>query len=217
MDEHSRNTNSTRNSNNSKNSNKATKANNKKIKFKPNASTVSKKENAKWVTFIVLLTFFLSATLSNISSTILESAGLAISFLILLIIIIIGIIFDIIGIAITTAEEAPFHSMASRKLYGAKQAIKLIRSANKASTICNDIIGDICGVISGAASSYIIITISKTASLTTAAVAGFSLTGLVAAATIGGKAIGKTFALKYNNYITYKVAIVLSVLSGRKS
>ena len=139
------------------------------------------KKGKRQVGYIHRLTnFFLSATLSNISSTILESAGLASSFLILLIIIIIGIIFDIIGIAITTAEEAPFHSMASRKLYGAKQAIKLIRSANKASTICNDVIGDICGVISGAASSYIIITISKTASLTTAAVAGFSLTGLVA-------------------------------------
>ena len=135
--------------------------NGKKIKFKTNSIVGSKKENTQWIIFIIFLTFFLSATISVISSTLLENVGIIISFLILLIIIIIGIVFDIIGIAITTAEEAPFHSMASRKLYGAKQAIKLIRNANKASTICNDVIGDICGVISGAASSYIIITISK--------------------------------------------------------
>jgi CBS domain containing-hemolysin-like protein len=189
--------------------------NGKKVKFKTN-SIRSKKENTQWVIFIVLVTFFLSATLSIISSTVLENVGLLISFLLLLIIIIIGIVFDIIGIAITTAEEAPFHSMASRKLYGAKQAIKLIRNANKASTICNDVIGDICGVISGAASSYIIITISKTASLTTSTVIGFTLTGLVAAATIGGKAIGKTFALRYSNYITYKVGIALNFVSKKK-
>ncbi|NLI58459.1 MAG: Mg2+ and Co2+ transporter CorB [Clostridium sp.] len=190
--------------------------NGKKIKFKTNSIVGSKKENTQWIIFIIFLTFFLSATISVISSTLLENVGIIISFLILLIIIIIGIVFDIIGIAITTAEEAPFHSMASRKLYGAKQAIKLIRNANKASTICNDVIGDICGVISGAASSYIIITISKTANLTTSTIVGFSLTGLVAAATIGGKAIGKTFALKYNNYITYKVGIALNFVSKKK-
>lgn len=190
--------------------------NGKKIKFKTNSIVGSKKENTQWIIFIIFLTFFLSATISVISSTLLENVGIIISFLILLIIIIIGIVFDIIGIAITTAEEAPFHSMASRKLYGAKQAIKLIRNANKASTICNDVIGDICGVISGAASSYIIITISKTASLTTSTVIGFTLTGLVAAATIGGKAIGKTFALRYSNYITYKVGIALNFVSKKK-
>lgn len=190
--------------------------NGKKIKFKPNPLTVSKKENTRWVIFIILLTFFLSATISVISSTLLENVGIFVSFLILLFIIIVGIIFDIIGVAITTADEAPFHSMASRKLYGAKQAIKLVRNANKASTICNDVIGDICGVISGAASSYIIITISRTANLTTSTFVGFTLTGLVAASTIGGKAIGKTFALKYSNYITYKVAIALNFVSKKK-
>lgn len=188
----------------------------KKIKFKTNLIG-SKKENTRWVIFITLTTFFLTSIFSFTSSTLLENTGVIISFLTLLIIIIIGVIFDIIGIAITAAEEAPFHSMASRKLYGAKQAIKLIRNANKVSTICNDVIGDICGIISGAASGFIIITISKTATLTISTIVGLSLTGFVAAFTIGGKAIGKTIAIKHSNYLAHKVGIVLSIITKKNN
>ena len=71
-----------------------------------------------------------------------------------------SIFFDIIGIAATAAEEVPFHSMASKKQDGAKWAIILIRNADRVSSFCNDIIGDICGVLSGAVSTYIIIYLS---------------------------------------------------------
>ncbi|WDC83794.1 hypothetical protein PL321_14940 [Caloramator sp. mosi_1] len=77
-------------------------------------------------------------------------------FFVLISIIFVGIIFDIIGVAVTAAEEAPFHSLASRKVKGAKTAVKLIRNADKVSNFCNDVIGDICGVVSGAAGAIII-------------------------------------------------------------
>ena len=121
-------------------------ANGKKVKFKKN-NIGSKEENKRWVLFIITLTFFLSSSLSVISSVLLEDVSLFFSILIVLIIVIIGIVFDIIGIAVTAADESPFHAMASRKFYGAKQAIKLI-NANKVSSVCNDVVGDICGVIS---------------------------------------------------------------------
>jgi len=186
----------------------------RKVKFKTN-SVGSRKENLKWVIFVTLFTFVVSSSLSIMSSTLLEDKNIFISFLIVLIIILIGIIFDIIGIAVTAAEEAPFHAMASRKMYGAKNAIKLMRNANKVSSICNDVVGDICGVISGAASGFIVIKIAATADGTVQTLASVGITGTVAALTIGGKAIGKTIAMEKSNYIVYKVAVILMFLTGR--
>lgn len=190
-------------------------ANDRKVKFRANV-VGSKKENFKWVVFVTILTFVLSSSLSIISSTLLEDAYIYISFLIVLVIILIGIVFDIIGIAVTAADEAPFHAMASRKLYGAKQAIKLIRNANKVSSICNDVVGDICGVISGAASGFIVVKIALTAG-SAQTLASIGITGTVASLTIGGKAIGKTVAIEKSNYIVYKVAVILKFLLGRIS
>jgi len=186
----------------------------RKVKFKTN-SVGSRKENLKWVIFVTLFTFVVSSSLSIMSSTLLEDKNIFISFLIVLIIILIGIIFDIIGIAVTAAEEAPFHAMASRKMYGAKNAIKLMRNANKVSSTCNDVVGDICGVISGAASGFIVIKIAATADGTVQTLASVGITGTVAALTIGGKAIGKTIAMEKSNYIVYKVAVILMFLTGR--
>lgn len=186
----------------------------RKVKFKTN-SVGSRKENLKWVIFVTLFTFVVSSSLSIMSSTLLEDKNIFISFLIVLIIILIGIIFDIIGIAVTAAEEEPFHAMASRKMYGAKNAIKLMRNANKVSSICNDVVGDICGVISGAASGFIVIKIAATADGTVQTLASVGITGTVAALTIGGKAIGKTIAMEKSNYIVYKVAVILMFLTGR--
>jgi hypothetical protein len=189
-------------------------ANERKVKFRANV-VGSKEENLRWVIFVTLLTFVLSSSMSVLSSTLLEDAHIYISFLIVLFIILIGIIFDIIGIAVTAADESPFHAMASRKVYGAKQAIKLIRNANKVSSICNDVVGDICGVISGAASGYIVIKVAMAAGSAVNTLASIGITGTVASLTIGGKAIGKTVAIAKSNYIVYKVAVILKFFDRR--
>ena len=41
----------------------------------------------------------------------------------------IGIIFDIIGVAVTVADENEFHAKATKKVEGAKTSIKLINLA----------------------------------------------------------------------------------------
>ena len=135
--------------------------NGRKIKFRRNIMG-NKKENPRWIVIIILLTFFLSSSLSVASSILLKDINLFISILLVILIVLIGIVFDVIGIAVTAADEAPFHAMASRKLYGAKQSIKLIRNANKVSSVCNDVVGDICGVISGTSSALIVVKIART-------------------------------------------------------
>ena len=96
----------------------------KKAKFKKNLLG-TKKNDTRWIFFIIILSFVLSVFFLFISNLILEDVSSIVAVFVVLFIVLIGIVFDIIGIAVTAADEAPFHAMASRKYYGAKKSIKL--------------------------------------------------------------------------------------------
>ena len=185
----------------------------KKVKFKQSPVSGSKKSNTIWTLTITVVSFFISTILTIASSNVLKEADIITAFLVIFLIILVNIIFDIIGTAVTAADETPFHAMASRKLYAAKQSIKLIRNADKVSNVCNDVVGDICGIISGAAGAYIVIRIvgNKEAITFTELV----VTGLITAFTVGGKALGKTIAISNSNYIIYKVSVILKFILDR--
>ncbi len=191
-------------------------ADERKVKFKSKTIS-SKKETRVWTLLITVVTFFISIFMSFFSNETIRYASTIVSFLIVFGIIIINILFDLIGTAATAADEAPFHSMASRKLYGAKHAIRLIRNADKVSNFCNDVVGDICGVISGTAAAYIVYKFSGGGSQAENSVFGLSITAMVASLTVGGKALGKAIALQNSNFIIYKVAIVTNFMFGRFS
>ena len=169
-------------------------------------SSSSKKERNKtirWVVTIFLTTIFVSSVISFVSDEIMASSTMAVAFLILLAIVFLGIVFDIIGVAVTSADEKPFHSMASRKVSGAQEAIKLIRNAERVSSICNDVVGDICGVVSGSASATIAAQILQNFSFSFPQIVSLMMSALVAGLTVGGKAIGKTFAIGSCTKIIY--------------
>ena len=113
------------------------------------------KPDWKWITMIFGTTVGISATMSLVSGELLSKGGMAVSFIVLLAIVMIGIVFDILGVAVTAAGEKSFHSMAAKKVPEAIVAIKLLRRAERVSSFCNDVVGDICGVISGSASAVI--------------------------------------------------------------
>ena len=172
-----------------------------------------------WVFFIWVFTFLTAALLTLAMSNFMSGANVIIASAILIGIIMINIFSDIIGTAITAAEVTPFNSMAARKVYGAKTAIMLIKNADKVSNLCNDVVGDICGIISGAACTYIIIMIGalvgqgEGGSLYMEALLG----GFVGALTVGGKSLGKKVAINNSNSVIYKVAVVLSVFKKKQS
>ena len=183
----------------------------RKVKFKQNVIG-TRKENVRWVFIITIVSFITSAVLSAASSNILKGVGITPALLIVLGIILINILFDIIGTATTAADETPFHAMASRKMYGAKKAIRLIRNADKVSNLCNDVVGDICGVISGSASAIIIVLfVTENKGIN---IIDLVITGAVASLTVGGKALGKIIALRNCNYIVYRVGVVIQFVTG---
>lgn len=162
-----------------------------------------------WVLTIFSATVLISGVISLISEEIMAGAGTIVAFMILLLIVLIGIVFDIIGVAVTSADDKPFHSMAARKVPGAKEAIHLLRNAERVSSICNDVIGDICGVVSGAASATIAVQILSRFEFSWPRVVSLVMSALVAGMTVGGKAIGKTFAINSSTTIVYYVGRIL--------
>ena len=164
----------------------------------------------RWLAAIFGMTVAISGAFSFISGELLQESGIAVSFIVLLLIILIGILFDVIGISVAAANEQPFHSMASRKVPEAKYALRLLRKADRVSTFCNDVIGDICGIVSGTAAAAIAANaISASGGANELLVANLILSATIAGLTVGGKAIGKTFAINNCTVIVYRVAAVL--------
>ena len=174
-----------------------------------------KKERIKtirWVVTIFFITIFVSGTISLVSDEIMDGSSIGVAFLILMCIVLLGIAFDIIGVAVTSADEKPFHSMASRKVPGAQEAIRLLRNAERVSSICNDVVGDICGVVSGSASATIAAQILKNFEFTWPRLITLLMSALVAGLTVGGKAIGKTFAINSCTEIVHMVGRMIYAL-----
>ena len=159
----------------------------------------------KWVITIFFVTILISGAISLVSDEVMANSSVAVAFGILLAIIFLGIVFDIIGMAVATADEKPFHSMASRKVPGAHEAIRLLRNAERVSSICNDVVGDICGVVSGSASATIAALILAGTDLDWPRGISLAMSALVAGLTVGGKAIGKTIAVNSCTKIVHMV------------
>ncbi len=191
----------------------------KKQEEKPRSERKNKSKstrNGSWVVRVFLLSVSLSALLSFLSEIVLQETGFIIAVLVMMCFVGLGIVFDIIGVAVTAADTKPFYSMASHRTKGAKEAIWLINNANKVSSICNDVVGDICGIVSGTTGAVIVLEIQQKFGLR-ALFVSIAVTALISGLTIGGKAIGKEIAMKKSKKVVYFVAKLLPVFHiGRK-
>ena len=178
-------------------------------KTDPEALKRERLKTIKWVVTIFFVTIVISGMISLISDEVMANSSVAVAFVILLAIIFLGIIFDIIGMAVATADEKPFHSMAARKVPGAHEAIRLLRNAERVSSICNDVVGDICGVVSGSASATIAALILTNVDIGWPRAISLIMSALVAGLTVGGKAIGKTVAVNSCTSIVHTVGRVI--------
>ena len=188
----------------------------KTSEFKNLLEVTKKKEKVKketvnwgWIRTILIMSFTISFGLSFVAQSTIPNLNLFFGVIVTLLFIGIGIMFDIVGVSVTGADEAVFHSMNSRKVKGAGVAVRFKKNADKVSSFCCDVIGDICGIISGAAGTTIALQLSKVTSIdilwTSLLVAA-----IIASLTIGGKAIGKSFAINKSDIILYSFAKIVS-------
>ena len=186
-------------------------------KTDPEAIKREQIKKIRWVVTIFLVTIFISGIISLVSDQVMANSTIAGAFLILLTIVFLGIVFDMVGMAVAAADEKPFHSMASRKVPGAREAIRLLRNAERVSSICNDVVGDICGVVSGSASATIAALVLTNAELSWPKGLSLLLSSLVAGLTVGGKAVGKYFAVNSCTEIVHLVGRILYAFNGLSS
>ena len=168
----------------------------------------------RWAGTVFCMAIVLSAALSLASEAMLDGADIAFALAILCIFIGIGIVFDVLGVAVTAADAKPFHSMAAHKEKGAKEALMLLRNASHVSSVCNDVVGDICGIVSGTTGAVIVVQLQHALNSRNVLISVL-FTALISGLTIGGKAIGKTFAMTKSTKVVYLAGRFLHLFHRR--
>ena len=174
-----------------------------------------KKEKNYIVLKMFLITLIVSTGVSLISELFLSDLGIGLSTVVLIVLILIGIVFDIIGTAFASCEQTPFIAMSSRKIKKAVHALKLLKKADIVANVCNDVIGDVCGIVSGAAGAAIVAKILMKAKSASELALGIGMSGIVAALTVAGKAMGKGYAMKNNVRIVEAIGGIMCFFSGK--
>lgn len=165
-----------------------------------------------------LWTLVLSAALSFSSGALAGTVNIGFSIVVLLAIISAGILFDIIGTAATAASEAPINAMAANRVYGAPEALSVVRNAPSVANFCNDFVGDICGTVSGAVGATIALSAALTPGTLLSKFASTAAIAMISAVTVAGKAAGKQFAIESANSVMLAVGRAIATfrrLTGR--
>jgi len=168
------------------------------------------KTNFRWIAKIVLMSVLVSMSFTLLSTEMLGRAGYIAAFAVLAAVIMLGIVFDVIGIAVTVASEAPLHSMAAHKERGAAESLGLKKNADRVSSFCNDVIGDVLGIFSGATAALITARLLNTLG-TESIFLQLLIPGSVTGLTIGGKALSKSLAFNNSTAIVLRVGKLINL------
>lgn len=180
---------------------------------------LNKQKNKKtwlWSLIVLIMAIALSFSFSVLSELVLDNSVLVVAIIVIFVFIAISIMTDMIGLAVASSNIEHFNAMATRKVKGSKQAIALARNADRVSSILNDVIGDVCGILSGAAGASIVakIIVDNQASWASILIP-FLIAAIIAGLTIFGKAIFKSVAIKHANKITLKFAKLLNIFTRK--
>ncbi len=173
------------------------------------------KNKTKWILTVFILSFILSVIFSAVSTAMTENFPTIVLVFVILLVIGIGILFDMIGVAVLTCQESNLHAKAAKKMKGAKQAIALIKNSTKVSSVCNDVIGDICGIVSGSLGAALTLDIAGVIDVSTV-VLTVIITAAISSLTVGFKAVFKDVAEKNSDAIVYTAGKVLSIFKKEK-
>ena len=188
-----------------------------KEKTKKVKKTSKFKEYWRWPLIVLLTALCLSLSFGVASQYALSGAGIAVSIIVIVVFIIITILTDMIGVAVTVANLQPFRAMASKKVRGAKESIKLIKNAEKVASISADVLGDICSILSGTAGATLTVMFvsNQTNQFLTVLIAS-AVSAVIAALTIFGKAMGKKYAMTKSEKIVLILGKIASLFHFQK-
>jgi hypothetical protein len=168
-----------------------------------------RKRGGAWPLLATVITFFLTISFSVIAEAVVTAtapgridaaAALAVMCAVILFFLIVSVIFDVISVAVAACDDTPFFSMAARKVRGAKASLHLLKNSHVVCSVCGDIVGDVCGIVSGAAGAAVALRMISGLVQENAyvqALIAILVSGVIAALTVGGKAVSKRVAMTH--------------------
>ena len=159
-----------------------------------------------WGLTILVLSFFLSVLFSFLTEIAVNDSPVYVCIIVLVVLLILNIGCDIIANAVLSCDVDGFNAMASRKIRGARRAVTFCKHAEKIASIFSDVIGDICGIVSGSAGAVLAAIFIVDESSWEGMVASILVSAVIGALTVCGKAFGKPISLKYNSKIAFAFA-----------
>lgn len=170
----------------------------------------NKKRPPQWLVWglgVLFLSFGLTVIFSFLTELVIdENSSAILCVAVLLVLLILNISCDVLANAIISCNPEAFHAMASNKIKGARRAVTFCRNSSKLGSIFADVIGDICGIVSGAAGAVLAVIIAISGDGWIKLIASILVSAVIGALTVGGKAIFKHFAIKYNKQIVFAFA-----------
>ncbi len=168
-----------------------------------------------WIVTVFVLTFILSIVFSALSNVLTVYAPTFVLAILLIVVISLGILFDVIGTAAISGNEATFHALNTKRIKGAKMGLFIVKNGPKISSTCNDIVGDVSGIISGSIGAVLAIALHAKFGINEVAISVI-IAALISSLTVGGKAIFKPIAIKNADKIITTLAKTLSIFGGDK-
>ncbi len=170
-----------------------------------------------WYFEIFVVSLSLCFIFAIMSQLMLMRSNLVLALFVILVLIVISVIFDVIGVAVAASHIKPFLELKSKGYKrGVDQAIKLVKNADRVSSVCTDVIGDICSILSGAGGVAVSIFIVAEFESFNSAILSTLISSLIAALTVLGKALGKTYALNCSTKVLLGVGKFMSIFSRKK-
>ena len=189
---------------------KETLQNGNKTKKNKNIKQKLKLKGSLKILAITLAVSFCFGILSELLLSVTKSvAGTIVAVVLLVLFIFIAILSDMIGVATASADIEPFRAMASKKVQGSKEAINLVKNADRTSSFFCDIVGDACGIVCGSIGAGLVAMIAVNGEVWQVIIASF-VSAIIAGLTVFGKAVGKTYAIDNANKIVLKVGKFVS-------
>lgn len=189
----------------------------KKVKKKKKQKRKRIPEWLSWGLAVMFLSLVLTVLFSFLTEiSISENSPAYVCVIVLIVLLVLNIGFDMLANAIISCRPEAFLAMASNKIRGAKRAVSFCKNSTKMGSIFADVIGDICGIVSGAAGAVLGVILAGDGSATVKLICAIGVSAVIGALTVGGKAIFKHFAIKYNKNIVFGFAKFTTLFKKEK-
>lgn len=164
------------------------------------------KNSTKWAFKVFVLSISLSIIFSLFSQSLLPSLSPFFSIFVIVFFVFVSVIFDMVAVAFTSINKEQLEKYKNENGY--VMAVKLCERADKVASFGGDVVGDICGILSGAGGVSLVVNMNiQDANLNLLVTCLVS--SLIAGVTIFCKAIMKTYALQNCEQIAIVTGVYL--------